>query len=215
MRLVVTSDTHYPVNPTNIPDGDVFIHAGDLMTTGTPDEWKENIGWLSQLKHTTKLYIPGNHDFYPMLYPGPAMQAMRSIGFTVVGYPGNTKYQTHTLPNGMTVLGLPYVKHLTNWCFNSTEYDVFSLLQTQPRCDIVVSHSPIKYILDGMYYSDRGFTGFRAYNEYRKKHNPAYWFHGHIHEQYGSLLVGNTMVYNVCMSDRFGKHANPPIVIDV
>ena len=68
MRIVATSDTHYPPfvrrldmmlntvwDPTiPIPDGDVFIHAGDLMRMGYPDEWGPAVEWLARLPHKHK-----------------------------------------------------------------------------------------------------------------------------------------------------------------
>jgi Icc-related predicted phosphoesterase len=214
MRLVVTSDTHTPVDPSIIPDGDVFIHAGDLMSSGTPDEWRAALEWLSVLPHKTKIYVPGNHDFHLTLYPGPAVQDMREMGFVVLGLPNNHEYQSIKLPNGMTVLGLPYVKNLDRWCFNTTEEEIFSLLHTTRRHDIVVSHAPVHGYLD---HKIRGeYSGFQAYEEYLYETSPNYWFHGHIHEHQGeNIKLFNTEIYNVCMSDRFNKHTNLPLVLDI
>lgn len=39
MRIVATSDTHFVPVQGWIPDGDVFVHAGDLMQDGYPSEW--------------------------------------------------------------------------------------------------------------------------------------------------------------------------------
>ena len=37
-RIVATSDTHFPFSGDLIPDGDILIHAGDLMYYGDPGE---------------------------------------------------------------------------------------------------------------------------------------------------------------------------------
>jgi calcineurin-like phosphoesterase family protein len=221
MRLVATSDTHHVVNPKLIPDGDVFIHAGDLMTTGYPDEWKESLEWLSQLPHKVKLFVPGNHDFHLQLYPGPALQDMRRIGFTVVGLPKNPSYYSYVLPNGMRMLGLPYVTHLPRWAFNIREVDLRQHLSNmcyEHSYEIVVSHSPMFGVLDYL-PSINDNAGIHCYKDFCNgfyfNRNIKYWIHGHIHEGYGQAEFNGCKVYNVAMCNRKHEQVNPPVVIDI
>lgn len=220
MRLVATSDTHVPVDPSIIPDGDVFIHAGDLMTTGYPDDFSQQLEWLAELPHPIKLYTPGNHDFQLMVYPGPALQDLRRVGVTVLGLPGNEQYYTSTLPNGLTVLGLPYVTNLPRWAFNLSRNEELDLVETirhksYKRADIIMSHSPVKGILD---LSARGHqqAGMDAYRTLVDEEivSPKLWFSGHIHEAYGHTNYKGIDFYNVSLCDRGYKHINPPIVLD-
>jgi predicted phosphodiesterase len=61
MRLVIASDTHGHVAVT-VPDGDVFIHAGDLTSVGDLTEIS-NVGkWICGLPHRNKIVIAGIHD---------------------------------------------------------------------------------------------------------------------------------------------------------
>lgn len=212
MKLIATSDTHSKVDISFIPDGDVFVHAGDLMTTGYPDDWKQQLEWLAALPHKRKIYVPGNHDFHIQLYPGPALQELRKIGVTVIGLPGNDMFSYATLDNGMTLMGLPFVKNLPRWAFNYTELEVEKYLSSMGKHSIVVSHSPIYGILDG----DGTFNaGFKCYLQYLNQHNPLYWIHGHIHEAYGHAKSGNTDIYNVAMCDRSYNHVNKPLVLEL
>ena len=211
MRLVATSDTHVPVDPSFIPEGDVFIHAGDLMVRGYPNEWVENLKWLRALPHKIKLFVPGNHDFHLQVYPGPALQDMRSCGVTVLGFPGNHNFEEFILPNGMSVLGLPFVTGLPRWAFNSNEEDIENYLKNK-KADIVVSHCPMRGVLDG---DDASHFGISCYKDFLKRTNPKLWFCGHVHEKYGSQVVDNTTVFNVAMCDRSYNHAHPPVVIDL
>lgn len=209
MRIVATSDTHYPVKDISfIPDGDVFIHAGDLMQNGYPDEWKPCLDWLSQLPHKHKYFIPGNHDFHLKNYPGPALQDLRRIGVTVVGIPDNDNYRKVKLPNGMTMLGLPFVVDLPKWAFNVSLDYLLDYLNNVGNADIVVSHAPIQCFLD----NDKGIS---CYHDYLLKCSPKVWIHGHIHECYGTSDYAGCNIYNVAMCDRRYKHTNAPMVIDV
>jgi Icc-related predicted phosphoesterase len=213
MRIVATSDTHHVVKKGWIPDGDVFIHAGDLMRTGYPDDFARQLEWLRELPHNVKLFVPGNHDFHLQVYPGPALQQLRDAGVWVIGLPGNDSYATYTLENGMTVLGLPYVVNLPRWAFNSTEPEIKKHLQKMGKHDIVVSHTPPYSFGDNINGESRGIVEYRRYAVI---HRPKHWISGHIHEGYGSRKNDfGTEFHNVAMCNRNYEHANSPMVIDL
>ena len=214
MRIVATSDTHF-VPTLEIPDGDVFIHAGDLMTDGYPSEWKERVDWLASLPHKVKIFVAGNHDFHLQVYPGPALQNLRAAGVLVVGRPAFR--EVVELPNGMNLLGLPGVSEMRNWAFNRSEVDMIKHvgdLTHAGRVDIIVSHTPVKGILD---FSDRDNThaGIGAYRSILANCKPSVWICGHIHEAYGTAEYGDCKFYNVAMCNRRGEHVNPPLVLDI
>ena len=63
IRLVCISDTHTHILPTSeIPAGDILIHAGDLTHSGSAEELSKTLDWLRSLPHPHKLFIGGNHD---------------------------------------------------------------------------------------------------------------------------------------------------------
>ena len=102
MRLVVTSDTHFNFPPDFVPDGDVFLHCGDLMYTGYPDEWAGRVASLAALPHKQKIIVPGNHDLHISNYAGPALQDLRRAGVTVIGIEMGVKPYVEQ-ENGYTV----------------------------------------------------------------------------------------------------------------
>ncbi|KAA8650264.1 hypothetical protein EYZ11_003840 [Aspergillus tanneri] len=63
IRVVCISDTH-TLEYTDIPDGDLLIHAGDLSNDGSVREIQAAVNWLRQLPHPHKVVICGNHDSY-------------------------------------------------------------------------------------------------------------------------------------------------------
>ena len=77
MKLVATADTHYPFDASMIPDGGVFILAGDMMYEGTPAEWQPRVASLAALPHKRKIFVPGNHDYFPLHYRGLASSQLR------------------------------------------------------------------------------------------------------------------------------------------
>ncbi|KAB5536034.1 calcineurin-like phosphoesterase [Coniochaeta sp. 2T2.1] len=61
IRVVCLSDTHDRV-VSDVPDGDLLIHAGDLTTEGTAADVQKQIDWLASLPHRHKVVVAGNHD---------------------------------------------------------------------------------------------------------------------------------------------------------
>ena len=227
MRLVATSDTHFFVDPSIIPPGDVFVHGGDLMDRGYESEWNDLLSWLEALPHEKKYLVPGNHDFHLVNYPGPALQDLKWVGVEVIGHPLSRKKVT--LPNDMIMIGSPWVTELKRWAYNSDEKTIHEYMMSLGPADVVISHSPIYGSLDEVVvstkkqFTEAGLveesqyknTGIKAYEVYRKRFNPKVWIHGHIHEDYGHVKVDNTDIFNVCLCDINYKHRNPPLVLEL
>lgn len=220
MRLVITSDTHFAFDSTLIPDGDVFIHCGDLMYTGYQDEWPAVIESLAALPHNKKIVIPGNHDFHIQNYLGIAKaQLRRQANVKLL----DDENPITKLPNGMQVFGVPFVTGLGGWAWNRLEISLEMWLQkwaVQPH--ILVSHGPMYKVLDAIHPTadtakGREHVGSWALADwYHKLHTkPEYMFHGHIHESYGEHHEWGTSFYNASMCDRDYEQVNPAVVIDL
>lgn len=63
IRVVCLSDTH-SLQWSDVPDGDILIHAGDLTNDGSARDIQEAVDWLKTLNHPHKVVIGGNHDSY-------------------------------------------------------------------------------------------------------------------------------------------------------
>jgi len=71
-RLFLISDTHSLAHGNDVsnsdsfhppfPASDVLIHAGDLTSTGQPDEYRAALRLLASIPAELKLVIAGNHD---------------------------------------------------------------------------------------------------------------------------------------------------------
>lgn len=64
VRFVCMSDTHSLTShlKQDIPDGDVFLHAGDFTRSGAVSEVRDFNAWLGKLPHKHKIVIAGNHE---------------------------------------------------------------------------------------------------------------------------------------------------------
>jgi predicted phosphohydrolase len=65
LRLVLISDTHELHREVDVPDGDIFIHAGDFtMFSESMETVVDFNDWLGELPHPYKIVVPGNHEFF-------------------------------------------------------------------------------------------------------------------------------------------------------
>lgn len=51
MRIVCVSDTHARHHLTEVPDGDVLVHAGDITRRGKLEDVESFNSWLGSLPH--------------------------------------------------------------------------------------------------------------------------------------------------------------------
>ncbi len=221
MKLLVTSDTHFPFDSSEWPDADVFLHVGDLMYTGYPDEWHSRKESLAAVQAKEKMYVPGNHDFHPHNYRGIAYAELRREAKTRML---DGQVPIHWLPNGMSLLALPYVTGLPGWAYNRDEdwlYDHIVAAVGNERIDIVATHQPMYGVLDAIYPHKTGYAqervGSLAYAKWfnSMERKPLLWFCGHIHESYGHEVRDGCHFYNVAQCDRKYEQNNEPVLIEL
>ena len=153
IRVICISDTHC-LKTSDIPDGDLLIHAGDLTNLGSAEEIQPQINWINSLPHEQKVVIAGNHDRH--LDPRsratlPAEHRNAVLNWKSIHY---LQHNTATLKfrNGreLKIYGAPQTPtderddHAFRYITGS---DAWS--DTVPAdVDILVTHCPPKYHLD-------------------------------------------------------------------
>ena len=213
MKIIATSDCHFPLTDVHhlFPEGDVLVVAGDFMYSGAEREWYPRLEALADLikaknyKHT--LFVPGNHDIFFQLYAGPCIQEMKALGVHCL---------TPTKPvveiDGVRFGGCPYVTNLPNWAYNSDEDSIWGYLDSLGRRDVIIAHSPPRGVLDS---DGRGNYGTGALRKYIARYEPEIVICGHVHESYGTQVVGRTHVYNSSMCNSSYKQVNPAMEIEI
>lgn len=66
IRIFATSDTHdnhHKFDFKNLPEADIFIHAGDFTKFSRRSELEDFRKFLKLLPYKHKIVIAGNHDF--------------------------------------------------------------------------------------------------------------------------------------------------------
>ncbi|WPG99363.1 Hypothetical protein R9X50_00217700 [Acrodontium crateriforme] len=154
IRVVCISDTH-DLKASEIPDGDLLIHAGDLTNAGTPADIQAQIDWLDGLPHQHKVAIAGNHDTW--LDPRSRQTLSVTEKKEKVDWKGIWYLQhssaTLSFHNGareLRLYGAPQIpacggpEHAFQYPRGT---DAWS--ETVPRdTDVLVTHTPPKYHLD-------------------------------------------------------------------
>ncbi|HEY0463700.1 MAG TPA: metallophosphoesterase, partial [Polyangiaceae bacterium] len=111
MRLVAVADTHtFQEDLGAIPDGDVFIHAGDLLRRGTLAELAAVSAWIRGLPHEFKVVIAGNHDW---CFVDEREASEQTLGEGVI----YLQDQAVTI-GGLRFWGSPWQPEYNDWAFN-------------------------------------------------------------------------------------------------
>jgi predicted phosphohydrolase len=203
MRLIAVADTHLCHDELTVPDGDVFIHAGDICRRGTLAELERAAAWIRALPHRFKVVIAGNHDWS---FAEDAARSRALLGDGVL----------YLQDSGVTVEGLrfwgsPWQPEFGRWAFNLPRG--VALAEKWARIpeglDVLVTHGPPEGIGDLAHFN--GHTGCADLLARVRVARPRLHLFGHIHEDGGAWTVNGTTFVNCTTA---GAH-RAPTVIDV
>lgn len=222
LTLVAFSDTHGHHKNLVLPDGDVLIFAGDLMTCGRRMSEIKSFGeWFSRQTHKYKILVAGNHDRY----------FEHSIGLSLSQFSKDVVYlqDASWVINGFKFWGSPYQPEFCNWAFNvprgtpiKEHWDRIS-----SDTDVLITHGPPYGILDQMnpqWSTGKSYSEHLGCEELRKtvdSISPKVHIFGHIHGSYGhdkSLDCYSpkiTNFYNVSICNEDYNPCNSPTVINI
>ncbi len=206
MKIICISDTHnrYQELDDKIPDGDILIHAGDLVNHGTVEEIQQFVNWYSKLPHRYKIFVGGNHD--------GALEHSREL----IQIPKNLIYLENELVEieGLRIWGSPVSPPYRSFGFMWDEERRYANYQLIPdNCDIIINHSPPFGILDKV--EEGKHVGCEILAKRLSELNPQLVVFGHIHEGYGQLKLGNTTYVNASIMTRRYQATNLPICIEL
>ncbi len=202
MRIVAVADTHLFHDELVVPDGDVFVHAGDMCQSGDLDELRHALDWIRSLPHRTKVIIAGNHDFAFAEHPREARAL--ADGFVYLQDSGTTI-------DGVSFWGSPWQPEFNDWAFNLPRgpalADKWALIPDQ--VDVLVTHGPPFGI--GDHGPVAGRLGCEDLLARVKVVRPKLHMFGHIHQDGGVWRHGETLFANVTTWEC----ERAPTVIDI
>jgi Icc-related predicted phosphoesterase len=178
MRLVAVADTHTFENELGeVPPGDVFVHAGDLLRRGTIDELARVVAWLRGLPHPVKLVVAGNHDWCFVDEPDAALQLL-GADITYLQDDG-------IVIGGLYFWGSPWQPEYNDWAFNLKRGAELSQKWAliPEHTDVLITHGPPRGFGDRSPVGGR--FGCEDLLEAVRRVRPALHLFGHIHQDGG------------------------------
>jgi Icc-related predicted phosphoesterase len=195
MRLVAVADTHLFHAELRVPEGDVFIHAGDLCRGGTLDELKRAAEWIHSLPHRTKVVVAGNHDWSFSRTPAEARAVLGESERVIYLQDCGVELE------GVKLWGSPWQPEFNDWAFNlprgAALAEKWALIPS--GIDLLITHSPPQGIGDGdgKGYGGAGRLGCADLTARVTELAPALHLFGHIHDAGGLWTIGKTVYANV------------------
>lgn len=189
MRLVAVADTHLYHDELRVPDGDVFIHAGDLCRGGSLVELERAMRWISGLPHALKLVVAGNHDWCFVREPAAARRLVAAAGAVYLEDAG------HDAP-GLRAWGSPWQPEFGGWAFNLPRGPALAAkwAQIPADLDVLITHGPPEGFGDRSWSAARtGCVDLRARVTVAR---PRVHLFGHIHEDGGAWTEAGTTFVN-------------------
>jgi Icc-related predicted phosphoesterase len=195
MRIVCVSDTHGRHRLTDVPDGDVLVHGGDLTAHGSLKDVEEFDRWLGTLPHKHKVVICGNHDW--CFRDKPAEARARITNATYLEDSGCEIA-------GLKFYGSPWTPLFFDWAFMLSESELAAKWALIPSgLDVLITHGPPHGVLD---LTNRGEdAGSLSLFQRVYEVKPRLHVFGHIHEAAGRFEFGGTIFLNA--STQMGKGA--------
>jgi predicted phosphohydrolase len=188
VRIVAVADTHLFHDRLAVPDGDVFIHAGDMCRRGDLLELRAAASWIASLPHRHKVIVAGNHDWAFAREPHAARAMFRGAHYLE---------DAEVAIDGVRFYGSPWQPEFCSWAFNLPRgrelAEVWSRIP--PGIDVLITHGPPDGIGDRMMATRR--AGCSDLRRRVAELAPRLHLFGHIHEDGGAWCDGPTTFANV------------------
>lgn len=195
MKLVCMSDTHVNHERIIVPEGDIFIFAGDahLVNSLLVQSFDE---WLKTIPCRHKIVIAGNHDLIPY------ERHLNNKRFHLE----NAHYLCHSgiTLSGINFFGSPFTKEYNGWYFMLSEENLgYKWKQVPDSTDVLITHGPAYGVLDQNRLGNKCGSTTLKYALERIK--PKIHIFGHIHESNGHSSNDICDSYNVSVTDDMYK----------
>ena len=212
-KIVCMSDTHSISQPSDIPEGDILIHAGDLSLSGDVHEIQSALAWLRKFPHKYKIVIGGNHDNalaeLPILFDE---QFKPYKDRTPLIYLCGSKTEIEVEDRKLTVFGSSALPFNPIYRAGARAYMLDGTTSRHwryaPNCDILVTHGPPKHVL----YSGCGDPILANYVQMIK---PKLHVFGHVHIGHGQAEANGTKFVNAAMLNDGYHPVHEPTVVEV
>ena len=202
MRIVAVADTHLFHDDLEVPDGDVFVHAGDMCRGGDLDELREAAEWIAGLPHQYKVIVAGNHDWAFVHEPAAARSAIAGMIYL---------QDAEATVGRLRFYGSPWQPTFHDWAFNLPRGRPLAEVwaRVPHGVDVLITHSPPEGFGDRSPVGGR--TGCADLRARLADVRPRLHLFGHIHQDGGLWEHDGMLLANVTTWEC----ERAPTVIDI
>jgi hypothetical protein len=227
MRLTILSDTHtrHGLIPlTDLPGGDILIHAGDIMNSGyNKNDIHDFCTWFSNIKgYNDKFFIAGNHDRLFELEPEVVKGYLKD--YPMIDYLEDEQVTMYfDGPNGdhtednIRIYGSPWQPEFYSWAFNLPKNGIQLAGKWEAipdNTDILITHGPAFGTLDTVVGRPWDALGCELLAQRIERLRPKIHICGHIHSGYGYVFKDGTHFFNASVLDESYEYTQKPMTFD-
>jgi predicted phosphodiesterase len=226
-RITILSDTHTKhglIPMSDLPGGDLILHAGDIMNSGyNKNDIHDFCHWFHSLdQYQDKVFIAGNHDRMFENHPVEANMIVNNYG-SVIYLQDDDLVLYGDGPNGdmpennIRIYGLPHTPEFYNWAFNvpRNSHQMQEIMNKIPdNADILITHGPAFGTLDTVVGRMNDHLGCELLAERIKVIKPKIHICGHIHSGRGYEFKDGTHYFNASVLDEQYKYTQKPMTFD-
>jgi hypothetical protein len=153
VSVICVSNTYY--QQPRIPEGDILIHAGDLTSDGSLQQFQQTLNWLKDQPHPIKIVVAGMNDHLMdrKRERGSCWKAgdRAMVEWGDIYYLENSGF-TLTAPNGrqLRIWGSPNSPFYGKLGFQYPRTHNFWLGKIPKNLDILITHTPPYGHLDSL-----------------------------------------------------------------
>lgn len=166
---------------------DLILSCGDLPA--------EYLSFLVTFSNCPLLYVSGNHDHYDRHPPEGCIciedQVYEYEGVRILGLGGSMRYKP-----GQS-------NQYTEKEMRKRVFKMLLSIRRKKGFDILLTHAPAKGLGD---MDDMPHRGFQVFLELLDKYHPKYFFHGHVHMNYGSKIKRELEYMDTKVVNAFEKY---------
>ena len=222
MRITVISDTHTKhglIPLTDLPGGDLLIHAGDIMNSGyNKNDILDFCTWFHSLEqYDKKIFIAGNHDRMFENHP-EGVEELLNI-YLDIDYLQDEAYDLYDLDTDTStqIYGSPWQPEFYSWAFNLPKngIELAGKWEAIPdNTDILITHGPAYDTLDTVVGRFWDNLGCNLLAERIAVVKPKIHVCGHIHSGYGYEFKNGTHFFNAAVLDEQYEYTQKPMTFD-
>jgi predicted phosphohydrolase len=218
MKITFISDTHtrqVQIPYSDLPGGDLLIHAGDIMNSGyNKNDIFDFLHWYDSIPgYDKKVFIAGNHDRMFENHPEDVKEWLSK--FSNIIYLQDEAYEIYDIETDKSIklYGSPWQPEFYSWAFNlqRNSLQLSGKWEAIPDdTDILITHSPAWGSVDTVAGRPWDNLGCELLAERIQRFRPKIHVCGHIHSGYGIETIDNIHYINASVLDERYEYTQKP-----